>query len=203
MANFIRYTAFILFAFLLYSGNVTAEIKGRFVKINTIPKANQADVVQFDEYFNFTCPHCNNFREAAKPLLKKYGKKLKVNNIPITFRGQSDFPLRLFYIAQKAGRGPEIKAAIFDAAFKFGVNIYDPAVVNYLAKSAGLGELYKKEMNAAWVMAKVNEGMSKADMAGVKATPTVVLQGAMLTSPEVGMNEYVTNLDKLIGQLLK
>jgi len=180
-----------------------AEIEGRYKVIGKVPNKQSLDVVQFDEYLNFTCPHCNNFRKAALPIKKKYGKRIKVNYIPILFRNQSDAPLRLFFIGQSMGRTEEIKNLIFDAAFQAGVNIYDPAVVNYLARSSGLGDKYAKEVNAAWVTRKVAEAQQRAAEDGVRVTPSVVLQRALLTAPGTGMQAYVGNLDHLIGQLLR
>ena len=180
-----------------------AEIEGRYEVIGKVPKKHTLDVVQFDEYLNFTCPHCNNFRKAAKPIKLKYGKRLKVTYLPVLFRGQTDGPLRLFYIAQSVGRTEEIKNLIFDAAFKSGVNIYDPAVVSYLARSSGLGEKFRKEANAEWVTQKVIAAQRRASEDGVQATPTVVLQRALLVSPKTGMQAYVGNLDHIIGQLLR
>lgn len=180
-----------------------AQLDGVFETISSAPAAHSLDTVTFEEYFNFTCPHCNNFRTAAQPLKERYAKQLRIVNIPIMFRGQTDAPLRLFYIAQSLGREEEIKALIFDAAFRYGVNPYDPQVTSYLARSSGLGEVYAKELNAAWVNRKVEESMAKVEQAGVRATPTVVLQGALRLVPEAGMSQYVANLDHLIGQLLK
>ena len=198
-----RYLTLILFLLFWLPAAAHAQIEGRYEIIGAVPKPHSLAVVQFDEYLNFTCPHCNNFRKAAKPLKKKYGKRLKVTYLPILFRGQADGPLRLFYIAQSVGRTEEIKNLIFDAAFNSGVNIYDPAVVSYLARSSGLGEKFRKEVNAEWVTRKVIAAQRRASEDGVRATPTVVLQRALLTSPQTGMQAYVGNLDHIIAQLLR
>lgn len=180
-----------------------AELEGVFETISSQPAAHSLDTVVFEEYFNFTCPHCNTFRTAAQPLKERYAKRLRIVNIPIMFRGQTDAPLRLFYIAQSVGREEEIKTLIFDAAFRYGVNPYDPQVTSYLARSSGLGDVYAKELNAGWVTRKVEESRAKAEQAGVRATPTVVLQGALRLVPETGMSAFVGNVDHLIEQLLK
>lgn len=182
--------------------HAAAQLEGRYETIGALPQKNSLRVVQFDEYLNFTCPHCNNFRKAAIPLKKKYGKRLRVNYLPILFRGQSDGPLRLFFIAQSVGRTEEVKNLIFDAAFNAGVNIYDPAVVSYLARTAGLGPKFQQEANADWVTKLVGDAHRFAAADGVNATPTVVLQRALKLVPQTGMQAFVGNLDHLIEQLL-
>lgn len=188
---------------LLTAQSLSAEIEGRYRTVGKVPETNSLPVVQFDEYINFTCPHCNNFRKAAIPMKRKYGKRIKITYIPILFQNQADTPLRLFYIGVSVGRTEEIKNLIFDAAFGAGVNIYDPAIVSYLARTAGLGEKYQKEANAPWVTQKVNLAQRRSSQVGVTGTPTVVLQGSLLVEPKSGMQAFVGNLDNLIGQLLK
>ncbi len=182
--------------------HAAAQIEGRYEAIRALPAKNSLRVVQFDEYINFTCPHCNNFRKAAMHLKKKYGKRLRINYRPILFRNQADGPLRLFFIAQSLGRTEEVKDLIFDAAFGAGVNIYDPAVVSYLARTAGLGEIFQREANAEWVTKLVRESHRLATADGVQVTPTIVLQRALKLVPRTGMQAFVGNLDHLIEQLL-
>jgi len=177
--------------------------KGDYLEVKPPPKLNSLEIITFDEYFNFTCPHCNNFNKASIKLKEKHKTLIKINYIPVLFRNQSDFPLRLFYIAESKGKALEIKNLIFSAAFEQNVNIYDPNVVNYLARVSGLAEVYKKEGNADWVTQRIFAAQTQAEEVGVRATPTVVLAGSLLVSPKKGMNTFVANLDSLINQLAK
>jgi predicted DsbA family dithiol-disulfide isomerase len=180
-----------------------AQVEGDYERIGSVPNAHTAEKVLFEEYINFTCPHCNNFLQAAASMKEKYGKRLEIVYVPILFRGQSDAALRLFYVAQKAGKEKPVMDALFDATFRYGVNINDPAVINYLARSTGLGEAYERESNADWVNQKLRESAQKADQAGISATPTVVLQGALRVMPRGGIPAFVDNLDRILSQLLK
>ncbi|HKI98058.1 MAG TPA: thioredoxin domain-containing protein [bacterium] len=189
--------------FGLTLGAFGQQIQGNYETVGPVPKAHSLDVVRLEEFLNFTCPHCNNFREVAKPLFAKYGKRLKATYIPILFRGQSDGPLRLYFIAERAGRAEEMKNLIFDATFRYGVDINDPKIVSYLARSAGLAKAYEQEAHASWVDGKIKAAVARANAMGVEATPTIVLNGALRLVPSTGMNEFVANLDQVIAQLLK
>ncbi len=83
------------------------------------------------------------------------------------------------------------------------MNIYDPKVVNYLARTAGLTEAFAKHGNAEWVNRKIAAAHARADQVGVKATPTIVLNGSLRMTPQTGMQTFVDNLDRLIAQLLR
>ncbi len=178
-------------------------IQGKFTAVGPVPAGKSAESVVIEEFLNFTCPHCNTFREAAKPLQAKYGKRMKLVHSPLLFRGQQDPPLRLFFVAQSQGKEEQIVEALFDAAFKYNVNIYDPAVVNYLARTNGLAQAYEKEGNAPWVTQRIAAVLARANSFGVDSTPTLVLQGALRMTPETKMETFLADLDGVIGQLLK
>lgn len=182
---------------------VAAGIDGQYDKIDTIPQEHSLDQVVFEEFLNFSCPHCNNFRTVAKPLFDKFGTRIKRIYIPILFRGQADYPLRLFFIAQAEDKEEIVKNALFDAAFKFNANVYDKAVVAFLARRAGIYERFQKEGDSDWVTEKIQWARALTSKAGVTGTPTVVLQHSMRVSPNRGMQEFVNNLDSMIEQLLK
>lgn len=191
-------------AALLLPGAVIAQnLTGKYTVLTTAPALHSLDVVVVEEFLNFTCPHCNNFREAAKPVFAKYGKRLKLVRVPVLFRGQIDAPLRLFYIAQTKGKEDQIDQALFDAAFRNNVNVFDPQVVGYLARTNGLQADYEKDAGAGWVERRIADGHARADGFGVEATPTLVLQGSLRLVPEGTMQDFVQNFDRVVAQLLK
>ena len=187
---------------IISTSYVLAEnYKGDFNLLKPAPPKNSLSKIIFDEYLNFTCPHCNNFRKASTGLKEKYKNILHINYIPILFKNQSDYPLRLFFIAESKGKTEEIKTLLFETAFDHNVNIYDPTVVNYLARATGLAEVYKSEANADWVSQRVMVAQMKAQEVGVVATPTVVLAETFFVTPKQGMNTFVANIENLIRQL--
>ena len=179
------------------------QIKGTFETIGKIPEKHTQDVVVLEEFLNFTCPHCNNFRISSKQMFKKFGTRINRINIPIVFRGQSDLVLRLYFIAEKAGVGDVVKGTIFDATFSNGFNINNPQVIGFLARSAGIWEQFKRDVNSDWVNAKILRADQRANTVGVRRTPTIVLNGALRMAPRTGMGIFVRNLEQIIDQLLK
>jgi len=184
---------------------VAASLTGNYVLLpgKTAPALHSLDVVVLEEFLNFSCPHCNDFRETAKPLFAKYGKRVKLVLIPILFRGQTDDALRLFYIAQSHGKEEQIEDALFDARFRYGADNFDPQVVNYLARTNGLQDAYTKDAPAEWVGRRVADGHAKANADGVEATPTLVVQESLRMTPDSTMKDFVAGLDSVISQLLK
>ena len=120
--------------------NVLAKesIRGNYSLVGEIPKKNSIDKVIYEEFINFGCTHCNKLHNASKNFRKKYSDKIEFIDIPILFRGQNDSPLRLYFIAKKIGKGDLVKDELFKASFQHGVNVFDPGIVNFLARSLGI-----------------------------------------------------------------
>lgn len=200
---------FLLVAFIWIGGAGIsfAQIIGNFDKIGETPKKHTLDVVEFEEFINFSCPHCNNFRKLSKPLFKKYGARIKSRNVPILFRGQRDYPLRLYFIAERNGIADQVKQLIFDTAFAPNIfekkNIYERSVVIEIARKAFMGPEYLREEMAPWVTKKILDAEIRSRRVGVTGTPTIVLNNSIRLSPKTGMQIFVNNLDRIIGQLLK
>lgn len=201
-----RVVALLLTAGLLLGTSLAASaqgLKGNFIPVGPVPPAKSAQTVVVEEFLNFTCPHCNNFREVSKPVFDTHGKRLKLVRMPILFRGQADPPLRLYFVAQAQGKEDLIADALFDAAFKYNVNIYDPSVVNFIARTNGLSDAFAKDGNADWVTKKIADVVAKANAFGIDSTPTLVLQGAIKMTPESRMETFVADFDGVVKQLLK
>jgi thiol:disulfide interchange protein DsbA len=181
------------------------ELTGNYAVIGgkAVPAPHSIDVLVVEEFLNFSCPHCYDFRAVSKPVFTKYGKRMKLVRVPILFRGQSDPALRLFYIAQAHGMEAQIDDALFEARFVYNQDNFDPQIVGYLARTNNLQAAYEKEASAGWVTRRIADGHALADSSGVEATPTLVLQGAIRLVPETSMADFVRNFDKVAAQLLK
>ncbi|MBC8258621.1 MAG: DsbA family protein [SAR324 cluster bacterium] len=192
---------------LIFAFSITAKetIRGHYQVVGNIPATHSVKKVVFEEFMNFGCPHCNNLHKASKNFRKKFADKVEFVDIPIVFRGQDDSPLRLFYVAQKIGKGDLIKNEIFKASFTHGVNVFDPGITNYLARSLGLHKTFQKEKNQEWVNRLIKEGERKAAVYGVSGTPTVVIQYAlkMDIGPYGNMAGFVKKIPETLADLLQ
>ncbi len=179
-----------------------ASIKGDFKRIGKLPKAHTLKQVEVVEFINFTCSHCHQFRISVKPLLRKYGKRVKLVSVPIAFSGQSDAPIRLYFIAERLGKGERTLNAIFQATFTSQLNINDPRIVQQLAQGLGLRKAYAQQRNATWLNKKIQASIQQASKADVNATPTLVLQHSIRIQPKTSISQFIRRLDNLLQQLL-
>ncbi len=180
------------------------SIRGHYDVVGTVPAPNSVEKVIFEEFLNFGCPHCNNLFKASRAFREQLEGKVVFHDIPITFRGQDDAPLRLYYVARKIGRGIQVKEELFKARFTHGVDVFDQGIVNYLARSLGMAEEYRGQRDAEWVNRLIAEGERKAQLYGITGTPTVVLQQSlkMNIGSYGSMERFTEKLPETIEDLL-
>lgn len=195
----------LIFSLFLFAPFLMAQdaIRGQYQPVGPVPQKHSLDKVVFEEFLNFGCPHCNNFRNQTKEFKEKYKGTVEFVDVPILFRGQGDAPLRLYYVAKKLGRADEVKHAIFDAKFKHNVDVFDPGIVNYLARSLGMGSEFRDQAQGADITAEIENGERMAKIYGVNATPTIILANSLKMNIGRSMEEFVENLPNTIDDLVK
>ena len=162
-----------------FSISANEKIRGHYKLVGNKPASKSIKKIVFEEFINFGCSHCNKLHKASKEFRKNFADQIEFVDIPIVFKGQNDSPLRLYYVARKIGKGDLIKDELFNASFIHGVNVFDPGVTNYLARSLGISKEFQKEKDLQWVNQLIRDGERKSLIYGVRGTPTVIIQQAL------------------------
>ncbi len=191
------------FFLILPSTMANEQIRGNYEVLNNQPKQHSFKKVIFEEFMNFGCPHCNNFRLLSAEMKQKYKDRVDFVDIPILFRGQNEAPLRLYYVAKSLGKAEEVKQAIFEARFKHNVDVFDPGIINYLARSLGIGEEYKQQAQKPEITKAIDAGHQKADLYNVTATPTIVIAGTLKMKIGDSMENFASSLPQTLDDLLQ
>ncbi len=192
----------IILSFSIYANE---KIRGHYKLVGNKPDPKSIKNVVFEEFINFGCSHCNKLHKASKDFRKKFAKQIEFIDIPIVFKGQDDAPVRLYYVARKIGKGDLIKDELFKASFIHGVNVFDPGITNYLARSLGIRREFQEEKNEQWVNQLIMDGERKSLKYDVRGTPTVVLQQAL--KMDIGkygsMEIFLKKVPETIEDLIK
>ncbi len=178
------------------------KIRGTYEVLGKLPLKNSLNKVVFEEFINFGCPHCNRFRLLSKEMKEKYKDRVEFVDVPILFRGQDDAPLRLYYVAKSLGRAEQVRDAIFEARFQYGVDVFDAGIINYLARSLGMGEVYKQKANSGEISQAIAEGEQKSAFYNIMATPTIVIAGTLKLRVGTNMESFVESLPDTLDDLL-
>ncbi len=157
--------------------------------------------VNMTVFFDFFCPHCHQFDSVVVPLLhSEYGDKLIITSIgfPIIYE-DSVIPVEAYELAKAAGKGEEMKRAIFDAIYyqrKDGAN-HD--VLVSIARSIGLNAgKFQNDLKSGVKKKAVFEGSELARSYGARSTPTVILDGNIFVR-----DNSLANISSIINKLLE
>ena len=191
--------------FMSFSISANDNIRGHYKLVGNKPESKSVRKIVFEEFINFGCSHCNKLHKASKEFRKNFSDHIEFVDIPIVFKGQDDSPLRLYYVARKIGKGDLIKDELFNASFIHRVNVFDPGVTNYLARSLGISKEFQKEKDLHWVNQLIKDGKRKSIIYGVTGTPTVIIQHAL--KMDIGkygsMDEFVKKIPETIEDLMQ
>ena len=198
-----KITLLICSSVMVFSVVAKESIRGHYDVVGNIPAAHSVKKVVYEEFMNFGCPHCNNLYKASRNFRKKFADKVEFIDIPIVFRGQDDSPLRLYYVAKKIGKGDLIIDELFKASFAHNVNVFDPGITNYLARSLGIHKEFQKDKDQMWVSQLIKDGKRKSTIYGLTGTPTIVIQYAlkMDIGPYGTMAGFVKKIPETIADL--
>ena len=188
-----------------FSISANEKIRGHYKLVGNKPESESIKKIVFEEFINFGCSHCNKLHIASKEFRKNFADQIEFVDIPIVFKGQDDSPLRLYYVARKIGKGNLIKDELFNASFIHGVNVFDPGITNYLARSLGIRKEFQEEKDQQWVNQLIRDGEKKSFIYGVRGTPTVIIQQAL--KMDIGkygsMDVFVKKIPETIEDLMK
>lgn len=199
--------ALLILVTLLWSTSATwaAEIRGYYTAVGKTPTPHSVEKIRFEEFINFGCPHCNSLRQASQQMREEYADRVNFIDIPIAFRGQDDSPIRLYYVAERMGKGEMVKNELFKTRFEYDVNVFDPGIVNYLAKSLGIDKEYQAQGRQPWVDAKLAEAERKTQQYGLTGTPTVVIEESL--KMDIGrygtMANFASSVPETFADLLR
>ncbi len=188
-----------------FSISANEKIRGHYKLVGNKPESKSIRKIVFEEFINFGCSHCNKLHKASKEFRKNFADQIEFVDIPIVFKDQDDSPLRLYYVARKIGKGDLIKDELFNASFIHGVNVFDPGVTNYLARSLGISKEFQKEKDLPWVNQLIRDGKRKSLIYGVRGTPTVIIQQAL--KMDIGkygsMDAFLKKVPETIEDLMR
>jgi len=151
------------------------------------PQATQAvgKKVEVIEFFAYHCGACNAFEPTLVNWAKKQGDNIVMRRIPLPFQGPSDPEARLYLTLEAMGKLNEYHHRVFRAVhverkrLMKGDDIIAWAAANGLDKAKFL-----EAWNSFGVQTRLKRLSQITDAYKVSGTPTVVIDGKYLVSPD-------------------
>jgi len=150
--------------------------------------------VRIVEFMKFDCSHCYDLHKEMPGILTKYGDKVEIIYVPISFQGQSIKSIEAYLIAKEMGKGKEMRDALFKAKFESGRDVMGSMLVlKDVAASVGLGTDFNSKLENGYAEKAALKNNVYAGMYVSKGTPTVLINGKEVE---------VTDIDATISSIL-
>ena len=95
----------VAFSLMVSYAGAQGKIRGTYEVLGKLPPKNSMDKVVFEEFINFACPHCNNFRLLSREMKERYKDLVEFVDVPILFRGAGRCAIALVLCRQVYGKG--------------------------------------------------------------------------------------------------
>ena len=166
------------------------------------PQATQATgkKVEVIEFFAYHCGAYNAFEPTLVNWVKKQGDNIVMRRIPLPFQGPLDPEARLYLTLEAMGKLDEYHHRVFRAVHVERKRLMKNADIIAWGTANGLDKAqFLATWNAFGVQAKLKRLSQIADAYKVSGTPTLVVDGKYLVSPDA-----VRQANKIqdVGQLM-
>lgn len=139
--------------------------------------------VEVVEFLSFYCDTCYAFEKAVPVIKGNFPKKVKWRIVPLYWGKGSPKPGEAYFLAHEAGKGEEMKKALFHANFVEKKNIGDAGVLEAIAAGLGLGLDFSRRLRSGEKAEEAEKAIEMARSYGIEETPTLVIAGNIMTSP--------------------
>ncbi len=182
---------------------------GKFAQLNK-PSTYEPGKVKITEFMKFNCGHCYQLNPQMQSLKQKYGDRVEITYKPMLWRTvpqDSGFrkSIEAYILAQRMGKGEEMKDALFAAVFVDKKDMTNTAVLADIGRNVGLGDDFVKALNNGDAKDEAEANINLAESFQVDETPTIIINGNLKVNPSMtneDMDAMVKNLDTIISSLL-
>lgn len=182
------------------------EIKGKYTAVPGKEFKYDGKTVEVLEFLSFYCGTCYEFEKSIPVIKGNFPKKLKWKLVPVYWGNGSPKPGEAYFLAEEAGKGEEMKKALFKAHFVDKKDIGSVEVLESIGAQVGMGFDFSRKLRSG---AKSLEAAKALDMAReykIEETPTLIIAGNIATNPHAAghdMNDFRNNVMSILRSIIK
>ncbi len=175
-------TCLLLLAFPAFAAE-TSTIAGIYKELPGQQFHFDGKNVEIVEFLSFYCGHCYHFEKSIPVIKGNFPGKIKWKTIPIFWGKGSPKPGEAYFLAVDAGKGEQMKKALFHAIFVEKKDIGKIDVLEEIAVKIGLGFDFSQELRSGAKAKEAGEAILMANNFKINETPAIIIAGNLVTSP--------------------
>jgi thiol:disulfide interchange protein DsbA len=196
---------FVLFPLSVFAAG-NPSVKGTYATVPGQQFKYDGETVEVLEFISFYCDHCYQFEKAIPVIKGNFPKKIKWKIVPIYWGNGSSKPGEAYFLARDAGKGDQMKRALFRANFIERKDIGNVEVLESIAAKIGMGFDFSRKLRTGEKAEEATRALQMARTYGIDETPTLVIAGNILTNSHAtghGIEEFRDNVITIIKSILK
>ncbi len=193
LKNVLLVLMFICMCFSPISAGAETSIKGNYQQLQGHQFKYDGKTVEIIEFLSFYCDGCYAFEKSVPVIKGNFPKKIKWKIFPLYWGEGSPKPGEAYYLAEEAGKGEQMKAALFNAHFVEKKDIGNMDVLEGIGSKLGLGFDFSRKLRAGEKSKHVQLALAMAEMYKVDETPTLIIAGNIMTN----LHPFQHNTDAL------
>lgn len=158
-------------------------ISGTFSRIPDQQYSFDGKTVEVIEFLSFYCGTCYAFERSVPVIRGNFPKKIKWKIVPLYWGEGSPKPGEAYLIAEEAGKGEQMKKALFHAQFIEKRDIGSIEVLEAIAAKVGLGFDFSRRLRSGEKAEEAQKALDMARTYRIEETPTLVIAGNIMTNP--------------------
>jgi len=195
---------FILLATPAFSSE-SPRVEGSFTRVPGKEYRFDGKTVEVIEFLSFYCGSCYEFERHIPVIKGNFPKKIKWKVVPVYWGEASPKPGEAYLLAVEAGRGDEMKKALFHANFVEKKDIGQIEVLESIAAKVGLGFDFSMKLRSGKKAGEAREAVEKAGEYMVEETPTLIIAGNIATNAHASghdMDSFRKNTISILKSIL-
>jgi thiol:disulfide interchange protein DsbA len=155
-----------------------------YTEIDGPRPGNDPETIEVREFFWYGCPHCNDFRPHIAQWKASKPDGVAFEHVPAVFRPSWAVHARAFYAAKISGVLDQFHEPMFRAIHDEGRKLDSQQAIGAFVDELGLdSDAFIDTMSSFAVNTRVERAKKLQQAYGVRATPTVVVDGRYRVSP--------------------
>lgn len=182
------------------------NIKGEYTRMPDKQFVFDGKTVEVMEFLSFYCGTCYNFERSIPVIKGNFPKKIKWKIVPLYWGEGSPKPGEAYFLAEEAGKGEQMKKALFHAHFVEKKDIGKTEVLEGIAAQVGLGFDFSRKLRTGAKAGEAQKALELAKAYRIEETPTLIIAGNIMTNPhsfEHNLDGFRDNAITIIRSILK
>jgi thiol:disulfide interchange protein DsbA len=182
------------------------QIKGQYTFVPGKDFKYDGKTVEVLEFLSFYCGHCYEFENSIPAIKGNFPKKIKWKIAPVYWGTGSPKPGEAYFLAEEAGKGEQMKKALFKAHFVDKKDIGNVQVLESIAAEIGLGFDFSAKLRSGAKSAEASKALQMASEYRIEETPTLIIAGNIATNPHLAghdINDFKNNVMSILRSIIK